>query len=170
MSLTFNDIKKWKLMPIHQIILSVPDETVGPTITFEQFRKGSKWDLNAVTDTDDNGFQRVVAYEFNGEFLPVQNDLNAMTPAINAVNQNGITDFDLFLQGPSNMVGKSGGWIGTNGTVNGQPLKLSKWNAKMTMTQDGLYPVLTIAVQGLFSKDLFEMINAKFLNINPWEG
>ncbi len=159
---TLVNIVNWKIIPIDEITLTIGDLILD----IYNLRKGSQWSLKPILRANDAGGQSTVGFIFTGNFIVQQNNYQDMLPALSKMaHAKDFSDFYLQLT-KTNQTNTAFMWLSTNGVVPGGteekpteiPIKLKSWTVNWEISQNDLYPLLTINIKGLLSLDAIDMI------------
>ncbi len=147
---TFNDLTKWKQIPIESVIFTTQN---AGNITFYNFEEDSNWSIDQILEENDRGGQTAVGYLFNCTLNPIQTNFQDMKDFLKDVARNPIIDFDLSLK-PSSINPLHNGasaWISADNDA-----LVRTWNVTFKIDIKDGNPRLSIIIKGVFSLDVFE--------------
>jgi hypothetical protein len=160
----FCDIRNMKIIPINSAKIMYGADVGGAgingigLITFDNLEAGSQWELNPVLEDNDRGGQTIVAFEFKGTFIVLQNNYQDMRPALSNMTHYQPSDFDLFLKAISEQANGDMMWI----TCDEPTVAVNDWHLTWAITQKDLSPLLTINITGIMSIDMIDAASIPF--------
>lgn len=92
----FADLNLYKNSPIRRLVLADAN-TPADTITFISATAESQYELQPITRRNGKGLDHVVAWRFEAQFVPIQNNVGSMLAALDTWNRRTV-DASLFLK------------------------------------------------------------------------
>jgi hypothetical protein len=166
MNATFNEIKKWYIMPLSAVeIITAADNIVfgdKSDALKSTLQADSKWSFSSIVKQNDTGGEDILGFKLSATINVIQNDYNDMLASFSVIANTAITQINLYLRTNTKQ---------TNGKVmqivphTADSTYVADYSISFNIDSSNDSPILIITIKAIFSINILAQTSPILFNL-----